>query len=40
MGAVDRIFGLVVLLAGIAIAVYYTAWQFLSLVSAPSQETV
>ena len=33
MALVDKIFGLVLMLSGIAIAVYYTIWQFLSLVS-------
>ena len=32
MGALDRIFGLLLILAGVAIAVYYSAWEILSLV--------
>ena len=37
MAASDRLFGLILVLAGIAIAVYYTAWQFISLVSYPKK---
>ena len=33
MAFVDKVFGLVLILAGLFIAVYYTIWQFLSLVS-------
>ena len=33
MSGSDKIFGLILLLAGVGIAVYYTIWQFLSLVS-------
>mmetsp|Transcript_9746 Transcript_9746/g.16415 ORF Transcript_9746/g.16415 Transcript_9746/m.16415 type:complete len:94 (+) Transcript_9746:39-320(+) len=31
MAAVDRVFGLILVLAGLAIAAYYTVWQLLSL---------
>lgn len=33
MGVFDKIFGLALVGAGIAIALYWTAWQLLSLVS-------
>ena len=32
MGAIDRLFGLVVLLAGFAIAIYYSLWVVLTIV--------
>lgn len=35
MGALDKVFGLVLIVAGIFIAVYWTVWQVLSLVSTP-----
>ena len=35
MALIDKIFGLVLIVAGLGIAVYYTIWQFLSLVSKP-----
>ena len=33
MAGVDKVFGMILVTAGILIAVYYTVWQFLSLVS-------
>lgn len=33
MALVDKLFGLVLIIAGLAIAAYWTVWQFLSLVS-------
>ena len=33
MSGTDKIFGLILFLAGVSIAAYYTVWQFLSLVS-------
>ena len=33
MAGTDKIFGMILVLAGISIAIYYTIWQFLSLVS-------
>ena len=35
MATSDKIFGFILVLAGVSIAVYYTIWQFLSLVSHP-----
>ena len=33
MGFVDKVFGSILIAAGVLIAIYWTAWQFLSLVS-------
>ena len=39
MAGTDKLFGLILLIAGVAIAAYYTVWQFLSLVSIFSLES-
>jgi hypothetical protein len=31
MAAIDKVFGLILVLAGLTIAIYWTIWQFLSL---------
>jgi hypothetical protein len=33
MGAFDKLFGLILVVAGITIAIYYTAWMLTTLVS-------